>query len=177
MAARMPDGNVVLTPSSLDYRTMTLSTTSWCATSKAPLSKEPGIHVGEDAALQRSSPARCRRRCTAMGTHDVCPDSPADPHRRSWCIPRRRQVAEYKTTGSLDLAHEVSKHLSDRAAVLMANHGLFVVARTRSTRSSSRQLVELTAEIVGSVTTRRDRPLPDDRRAVPSYYQMGRGRS
>ena len=36
---------------------------------------------------------------------------------------------EYKTTGSVELADEVAKHVGDRAAVLMANHGLFVVGR------------------------------------------------
>ena len=71
----------------------------------------------------------------------------------------------------------MSKHLSDRAAVLMANHGLFVVARTPEKSLELAQLVELTAEIVwGASLLGEIVPLPD---AVveqfSGYYRMGRG--
>ena len=39
-------------------------------------------------------------------------------------------VANYKFTGSQDLADEVSKWVGDRAAVLMANHGLLTVGKS-----------------------------------------------
>src|SRR5207247_7732129 len=39
------------------------------------------------------------------------------------------EVADYKTTGTDELADEVAKRVSDRAAVLMANHGLFAVGQ------------------------------------------------
>ena len=86
------------------------------------------------------------------------------------------RVAEYQTTGSLELADEVSEHLTDRAAVLMANHGLFVVARSATHSLELAQLVELTAEIVwGASLLGQIVPLPDDVvEKFSSYYRMGR---
>jgi L-fuculose-phosphate aldolase len=87
-------------------------------------------------------------------------------------------VAAYCTTGSVELADEVSKHLSERAAVLMANHGLFVVARSPQHSLELAQLVELTAEIVwGAMLLGEIVPLPDKIvEQFSSYYRMGRGR-
>jgi ribulose-5-phosphate 4-epimerase/fuculose-1-phosphate aldolase len=88
-------------------------------------------------------------------------------------------VAEYCTTGSVELADEISRYLADRAAVLMANHGLFVVARSPKHSLELAQLVELTAEIVwGAMLLGEIVPLPDDIvERFSSYYRMGRGRA
>ena len=48
-------------------------------------------------------------------------------------------VAEYRTTGSDDLADEVVRHLADRGAVLMANHGLLCVGRSPGRRPPHRR--------------------------------------
>ena len=67
-------------------------------------------------------------------------------------------------------------HLADRAAVLMANHGLFVVARNATHSLELAQLVELTAEIVwGASLLGAIVPLPDEVvDKFSSYYRMGR---
>ena len=48
-------------------------------------------------------------------------------------------VANYKFTGSQDLADEVSKWVGDRAAVLMANHGLLTVGKSPEGRAEDRE--------------------------------------
>ena len=88
-------------------------------------------------------------------------------------------VAEYRTTGTDELADEVSRQLAERAAVLMANHGLFVVARSPEDSLELAQLVERTAEIVwGAMLLGKVVPLPDEIvEQFSGYYRMGRGRS
>lgn len=71
-------------------------------------------------------------------------------------------VADYATTGTDELAAEVVRHLADRGAVLMANHGLLCVGRSPSDALHTAQVVEHTAKIMfgahllGGVV-----PLPD----------------
>jgi L-fuculose-phosphate aldolase len=136
MAARLPDGNVVLTPSSLDYRTMTLDDLVVC-------DLEGNVVEGKNGPT------------TEKMLHLAC------------------------LTGSLELADEVSRHLADRAAVLMANHGLFVVGRNPSHSLELAQLVELTAEIVwGAMLLGEIVPLPEEIvERFSGYYKMLRGRS
>ena len=57
-------------------------------------------------------------------------------------------VANYEFTGSQELADEVSKWVGDRAAVLMANHGLLTVGKSPKDALKIANLVEITAEIV-----------------------------
>ncbi|MDE0885213.1 MAG: class II aldolase/adducin family protein [Myxococcota bacterium] len=57
-------------------------------------------------------------------------------------------VADYRETGSEALATEVSGHLGERGAVLMANHGLLCVGKDPEHALSIALLVERTAKIV-----------------------------
>jgi L-fuculose-phosphate aldolase len=57
-------------------------------------------------------------------------------------------IAEYRETGTAELAEEVSGHLNERGAVLMANHGLLCVGRDPHHALSIALLVERTAKIV-----------------------------
>ncbi len=71
-------------------------------------------------------------------------------------------AADYATTGTDELAAEVVRHLADRGAVLMANHGLLCVGRSPSDALHTALVVEHTAKIMfgarilGGVV-----PLPD----------------
>ena len=71
-------------------------------------------------------------------------------------------VADYATTGTDELAAEVVRHLADRGAVLMANHGLLCVGKSASDALHTALVVEHTAKIMfgahilGGVV-----PLPD----------------
>ena len=182
LAARLPDGNVVLTPSSLDYRTMTLDDLVVCDLegtvvegTRNPTS-EKMLHL---SALAKhpdvDATMHCHAKYCTMFALTREP-IPAVIEEVLVYLGGDVRVAEYQTTGSLELAHEVSEHLTDRAAVLMANHGLFVVARSATHSLELAQLVELTAEIVwGASLLGQIVPLPDDVvEKFSSYYRMGR---
>ena len=83
-------------------------------------------------------------------------------------------VANYKFTGSQELADEVSKWVGDRAAVLMANHGLLTVGKRPKDALKIANLVERTAEIIwGATAARRDRAAPrSTREKLAPIYKM-----
>ncbi len=56
-------------------------------------------------------------------------------------------VADYKTTGSDELAEEVSERVADRSAVLMANHGILAVGKDVDAALENALLTERTAEV------------------------------
>lgn len=185
LAARLPDSNVVLTPSSVDYRTMTLADLVVCdlegnvvegergpTTEKmlhlSALARQPDVHATMHCHAKYCTMFALTRKPIPAVIEEVLVFLGGD-------VP----VAEYQTTGSLELADEVSSHLADRAAVLMANHGLFVVGRNPSHSLELAQLVELTAEIVwGASLLGEIVPLPDEIvERFSGYYRMIRGRS
>jgi L-fuculose-phosphate aldolase len=185
MAARLPDGNVVLTPSSLDYRLMTLDDLVVCDLdgnvvegTRGPTS-EKSLHL---SALGRHPDVGATMHCHAKYCTMFALTRKAIPaviEEVLVYLGGDVPVAEYCTTGSVELADEVSRHLADRAAVLMANHGLFVVAPTPQRSLELAQLVELTAEIVwGAMVLGEIVPLPEQIvEQFSSYYRMGRGRT
>jgi L-fuculose-phosphate aldolase len=184
-AARLPDGNVVLTPSSLDYRTMTLDDLVVCDLDgnvveghRGPTS-EKSLHLRALATNPDvNATMHCHAKYCTMFALTRQP-IPAVIEEVLVYLGGDVPVAEYCTTGSVELADEISRYLADRAAVLMANHGLFVVARSPKHSLELAQLVELTAEIVwGAMLLGEIVPLPDDIvERFSSYYRMGRGRA
>jgi L-fuculose-phosphate aldolase len=185
LAARLSDGNVVLTPSSLDYRTMGLSDLVVCdldgnvvegernpTSEKALHLSALGRHADVDATMH------CHAKYCTMFALTRKP-IPAVIEEVLVYLGGDVPVADYCTTGSVELAEEVSRHLADRAAVLMANHGLFVVGRSPKHSLELAQLTELTAEIVWGASLLGDIvPLPDEIvTRFSSYYEMLRGRS
>jgi L-fuculose-phosphate aldolase len=72
-------------------------------------------------------------------------------------------VANYETTGTVELAEEVVRHLGDRGAVLMANHGLLCVGKSPADALHTASVVEHTAKIVyGAEQLGGVVPLPDE---------------
>ena len=86
------------------------------------------------------------------------------------------EVAEYCTTGTDELAAEVAKRVGEKAAVLMANHGLFAVGKNPKDVLHVGHLVERTAEIVwGARQIGEIVPLPDEiNQQFAGYYRFGR---
>jgi ribulose-5-phosphate 4-epimerase/fuculose-1-phosphate aldolase len=86
------------------------------------------------------------------------------------------EVAEYKTTGTNELAVEVASHVGTKAAVLMANHGLFAVGKSPADVLHIAGLVERTAEIVWGAQRLGDIvPLPRaTNEQFAGYYRYGR---
>ena len=185
VSARLPDGNVALTPSSLDYATMTLEDLVVCDLDgnvveghRSPTT-EKALHL---SALALHPDVHSAMHCHAKYcTMFALARKPIPPVIEEVVVYLGGEVgvAEYRTTGSVDLADEVAKHVGDRAAVLMANHGLFVVGRDAAHALKLAHLVERTAEIVyGAEQLGGIVPLPDEIvEQFSSYYRMGRGAS
>ncbi len=85
-------------------------------------------------------------------------------------------VADYSETGSEALGRAAAELLADRAAVLLANHGLVCVGATPGEALGITRLVERTARIVwGARTMGEPRELPADARAhLSARYRADR---
>ena len=184
LSARLPDGNVVLSPSSLPYETMTADDLVVTALdgkvvegARAPTS-EKALHLA------------CLRKHPELGavihSHAKYATMFAITRRPIPCVIEEFDVfvggevpvADYKLTGSDELGEEVSRHVGERGAVLMANHGLLTVGKDLAAALKVARLVERTAEIVwGAQALGKVIPLPEEtlKRFAP-IYKMLRGR-
>jgi L-fuculose-phosphate aldolase len=182
-SARLPDGNVVLTPSSLPYETMTvddLVVTDLDANviegTRQPTT-EKALHLACLKAYDDiHAVIHCHAKyCTMFAlTHEPIPCAIEEVE---VYVGGDVPVANYQFTGSQELADEVSKWVGDRAAVLMANHGLLTVGKSPTDALKIANLVELTAEIVwGARLLGPIVPLPDStREKMAAIYKMLRG--
>jgi L-fuculose-phosphate aldolase len=182
LGARLPDGNAVLTPSSLDYTEMTLDDLVVCDLdgnvlegTRGPTS-EKALHL---AALRDhdniGATMHCHAKFATMFALTRQP-IPAVIEEFDVFVGGDVEVAEYRTTGTQELADEVASRVGQKAAVLMANHGLFAVGKNPKDVLHIAGLVERTAEIIwgaralGSVV-----PLPEEvNQTFAGYYRFGR---
>ncbi len=182
--ARLPDGNVVLTPSSLDYLEMDLDDLVVCDLDGDVVEGHRGpttekvLHL---AAMRRYPGDQRDHALPRQALHDVRVDPPADPggHRGVRRVRRRRRAGRRTTRPPAPTSsrEEVAGWVGDRSAVLMANHGLFAVGKSPADVLHIADLVERTAEIVwGAQRLGEIVPLPagDRTRSSPGYYRYGR---
>ncbi len=183
LSARLPDGNVVLTPSSLPYETMTIDDLvvtdidgNVLAGERSPTT-EKDLHL---SCLRKHDDIHAVMHCHAMFatmfaiTHQPipCVIEEVDVY-----IGGDVPVATYKMTGSRELGDEVSEWVGDRAAVLMANHGLLTVGKDPADCLKLAQLVERTAQIVWGARLLGDLvPLPEStKKKMAPIYKLMRG--
>ncbi len=181
LSARLPDGNVVMTPSSLAYDVMTVEDLlvvdleGNVLEGTRPPTSEKALHLA------------CMRAHDDIGavihSHAMYATMFAITRQPIPCVIEEFdvfvggdvEVAEYCLTGSDDLGEEVARHVGDRGAVLMANHGLLTVGRDAADAMKVAHLVERTAQIVwGARVLGTPVPLPDETRArfAPIYKAM-----
>jgi len=154
LSARLDDGRIVLTPSSLPYETMTVE-------DLVVTDADGNVQVGERAPpSEKSLHLACLRAHSDIGavihSHARYCTMFAVTHQPIPCVIEEFDiyvggevpVADYKLTGSDELADEVARHVGDRGAVLMANHGLLTVGRDLGEAMKVASLVERTAEII-----------------------------
>lgn len=181
LSARLPDGNVVLTPSSLPYETMTGDDLVVC-------DLDGNVLAGERApTTEKMLHLACLRRYDEINavihSHALHCSMFAVTHTPIPCVIEEFEVyvggevpvAEYRLTGSDELAEEIARWVGDRAAVLMANHGLLTVGRSPADAMKIAALVERTAQIVwGARVLGELVPLPDATRErfAPIYPMM-----
>jgi L-fuculose-phosphate aldolase len=181
LSARLPDGHVVMTPSSLDYEVMTLD-------DLVVVDLEGAIVEGSrPPTTEKALHLACLRAHAEIGSvihsHAVFSTMFAITRQPIPCVIEEVDVyvggdvpvAEYRLTGSPELGEEVARHVADRGAVLMANHGLLTVGRDVAEAMKVASLVERTAKIVwGSRMLGSPVPLPEEtlRRFAPIYKAM-----
>ena len=154
VSGRRSDGSVCLTPSSTPYLDVT-------AGNLAVLSLD-GQHLGGsgEPSTEKAMHLACYNAFEEVGGVVHC----HPPHASMFAVARQPipasieevliyvggdvPVADYATTGTDQLAAEVVRHLADRGAVLMANHGLLCVGKSPSDALHTALVVEHTAKIM-----------------------------
>ena len=154
VSGRRADGTVCLTPSSTPYADVT-------AANLAVLSLD-GQHVGGSGrpSTEKAMHLSCYNAFAEVGGVVHC----HPPHASMFAVAHEPipasieevivyvggdvPVADYATTGTQELADEVVRHLGDRGAVLMANHGLLCVGKSPSDALHTALVVEHTAKIM-----------------------------
>ena len=182
VAARLPDGNAVLTPSSLDYLEMSLDDLVVCDLDGTVLEGErsPTTEKSLHLSALRLYPEigatmHCHAKFATMFALTRTP-IPACIEEFDVFVGGDVEVADYKTTGTEELAAEIASRVDKKAAVLMANHGLFAVSKTPKDVLHVAQLIERTAEIIhGARVLGEVVPLPDAvNKQFSGYYRYGR---
>jgi len=183
VSARLPDGNVVLTPSSIDYKTMTID-------DLVVTDIDGNVLEGERTpTTEKSLHLACLRKHQNIGAvmhcHAMFATMFAIVRQPIPCVIEEFDVyvggdvpvAEYKMTGSDALAEEASNWVEDKGAVLMANHGLLCVGKDPVDVLKVAKLVERTAKIIwGARLLGEPVPLPNAtlEQFAPLYKLMGR---
>ena len=183
LSARLPDGNVVLTPSSYPYERMT--------TDDLVVTDLDGERVGGERppTSEKALHLACLRAHADIGavihSHALYCSMFAVARQPIPCVIEEFDVyvggevpvADYRMTGTDELGEEVARHVGDRAAVLMANHGLLSVGRDITEAMKVASLVERTARIVwGAHVLGPLAPLPEAtrNRFAPIYMALRR---
>ena len=183
VSGRLSGERVVVTPSSLDYEAMTLDdlvvlgADGKVLEGDRPPTSEKALHL---ACLRDHADIGAVMHCHALFASMF-----AINHEPIPCVAEEFDVyvggdvpvAEYRLTGSEELAEEASRWLGDRGAVLMANHGLLCVGKDPADALKVARLVERTAKLVwGAKLMGTPVPLPDSTlaRFAPIYAMLGR---
>ena len=181
VSARLPDGNAVLTPSSLDYEQMRLE-------DLVVTDLEGKVLEGErKPTSEKDLHLTCLRQHDDIGSvihsHAMFATMFAVTHTPIPCAIEEFDVfvggdvpvANYQLTGSKELAEEVARWVGDRGAVLMANHGLLTVGKHPKDALKVALLVERTAQIMWGARFLGDViPLPEStlKRFAPIYKML-----
>lgn len=167
VSGRRPDGTVCITPSSTPYGEVAVD-------NLAVLDLDGNVVAGGRPSTEKAMHLACYRTFPEVGGVVHCHPL----HASMFAVARQPipavieevivyvggdiPVADYRTTGTDDLAAEVVRHLADRGAVLMANHGLLCVGKSADDALHTAMVVEHTAHIVwGASHLGGAVPLPD----------------
>jgi len=171
ISARRADGNVVITPSSVDYRDMQLDdlvlidadgSVLHAAEGRSP-SSEMQLHLAcyrafdDIGSVIHSHPVWATMFAIAHESIPACIDEFA-----VYCGGDVR-CADYAASGTPDVGTNAVKALEGRGAALIANHGLVAVGPRPDKVLHITALVERTAQIVwGARALGGPVPIPDD---------------
>jgi L-fuculose-phosphate aldolase len=155
ISARREDGNIVITPSSVDYRDMALDDLVLVDPDGGVLAAKDGRAPSTEMALHLS----CYRAYDDIGSvihsHPVWATMFAVAHQPiPACVDEFAvycggdiRCAGYAASGTPDVGDNAVKALDGRAAALIANHGLVAIAPRPDKALHVTALVERTAQI------------------------------
>jgi L-fuculose-phosphate aldolase len=154
VSARIDDERVCLTPSSIPYEVMTLD-------DMVVVDLDGNVLEGDKSpTTERALHLSCYRAYPEIGgvihSHPIYATMfavarqpvPAAIEEVAVYIGGDIEVCEYTMTGTDELGEEVASHLADRAATLLANHGMVTVGKTVEKALHAAAVVERTAMIV-----------------------------
>ena len=154
LSARIDDRHVCMTPSSIPYDEMVLD-------DLVVVDLDGNVALGDKGPTsEKALHLACYRRYPEVGgvihSHAVYATMfavarepiPAAIEEVAVYIGGDVPVCEYTMTGTDELGEEVASKLGDRAAVLVANHGMVTVGPTLDKALHAARLVERTAQIV-----------------------------
>jgi len=154
LSGRLPDGNVVMTPSSLDYEQMELE-------DLVVVDPDGEVLEGERAPTTEKALHLAYLRAHddiggVIHSHAMFASMFAVTRQPLPCVIEEFDVfvggevpvAGYELTGSDELGEEVARWVESRGAVLMANHGLLTVGKDIENAMKVAHLVERTAQII-----------------------------
>ncbi|MBW2316554.1 MAG: class II aldolase/adducin family protein [Deltaproteobacteria bacterium] len=181
LSVRLSGDRVAMTPSSLAYESMTVE-------DLVVLGLDGTVLEGERAPTsEKSLHLACMRDHEDIGAaihcHAMFATMFAVTHQPIPCVIEEFDiyvggdvpVADYRMTGSDELGEEVARHVGERGAVLMANHGLLTVGKDPEQALKVASLVERTAQVIWGARALGDLvPLPDSTRErfAPIYKLM-----
>lgn len=156
ISARREDGNLVITPSSVDYRDMTLDDLVLIDSDGAVLQAKEGRSPSTEMKLHLACYAAFDDIGSVIHSHPVWATMFAIAHQAiPACIDEFAvycggdvRCAEYAASGTPEVGHNAVKALEGRAAALIANHGLVAVGPRPDKALHVTALVERTAQIV-----------------------------
>ncbi len=156
ISARRPDGNIVITPSSVDYRDMRLDDLVLVDPDGAVLHAADGRFPSSEMALHLACYAAFGDIGSVIHSHPVWATMFAIAHQPiPACIDEFAvycggdvRCAEYAASGTPEVGANAVKALEGRGAALIANHGLVAVGPRPDKVLHVTALVERTAQIV-----------------------------
>jgi L-fuculose-phosphate aldolase len=154
VSARMPDGNVCITPSSVDYRTMTLEdlvvidAKGEAVEGTRAASSEKALHLAcyeafdEVGSVIHSHPVHATMFAVARIPIPACIDE--------FTVYAGGEIAvtEYAPSGTHQVGEAAVACLAERGAALLANHGMVAVGKDPADVLHVTACVERTAQIV-----------------------------
>ncbi len=155
ISARTEDGNIVCTPSSVDYTAMTLEDLVVVAPDGSVVSRSGERSPTSELALHLACYQAFDDVGSVIHAHPVwatmfaCSHQPvpACVHEFSMYVGGEVRCADYAMSGSADVGVNAVKALEARGAALIANHGLVAVAQSPAKALHIVALVERTAQI------------------------------
>jgi len=153
VSGRVDDGTVVVTPSSLSYEAMALDDLvvvdldGEVVAGERPPTSEKAVHLATLAAHPEvGAVVHCHALHASMYAVAHQP-IPAAVDEFVVYIGGDVPVGDYHPSGSEGLSAEVARHLAERSAMLMANHGMVSIGRSVTDAVHSALVVEHNAHI------------------------------